>query len=138
MWCDIGRIGYERPCQFFQAPGGPVMNIHWYRAPLTGAPLPFPSRFMSLNWEKAPWEQTGVGEIWGKRPKWIPGRTPPTARGTHWAGDPKDFQFGFDYDPLGPTYQRDPFGLLVSCSGQNPTLVCGEAGAKISAEGVSP
>ena len=134
MICDIGRIGYNRPCQFFADGVGPVMTINWYRAPAGAKVFPFPQRFMSTNWSAWPWELNSPGELWEGPPTWTAGRTPPTVDGQSFCGPADWFVNGADYDPLA-NYPRDPFGPLVACGQKpDPALATVASGVKISTE----
>jgi len=120
--CDFGRIAYERDCEFFTG-GGPTTKILWYRAPPGAIWLPFPSAFMSLNWVSDPWECEGPGEIWTGPPKWVSGRTPPTAKGLAPFGPPAYFYGGQPWMTSMPFILRDDFGLAVACTGKPPPHV---------------
>lgn len=127
MICDVVRSCYTRQCEFYQQ-GGPVGKILWYRAPHGALPLPIESSFMSLNWSTYPFEYTGVGEVYTGPPKWSNGRTPPTAHGISYFGDPNYFLAGQPWDPSGPSVPRDPWGLAAACSGWDGAQIIGAAG----------
>jgi len=127
MACDFVRSCYTRQCNFFTGGGNPL-TIRWYRCPPGAKPLPFPSSFMSLNWNPRPYEMTGIGEIWTGPPKWSNGRTPPTARGQSPFGPPVFFADGQPWNPDGPVIPRDPWGLAVACTGMAPPELVGVKG----------
>lgn len=129
MIADVVRSCYTRQCNFYTA-GGPTGRIIWYRAPQGALPLPIESSFMSLNWSMYPFEFTGVGEVYTGPPKWSNGRTPPTATGKSYFGDPNYFLAGQPWNPNGPIVPRDPWGLAVQCSGWEGTDA-GFAGADV-------
>jgi hypothetical protein len=115
MIMDVCRTAYSRSCNFFR--GGPTGTIRWYRAPVGARVFPSWNSFGSINWLADPWEQVGtLGEQYGQSPKWDRGDTPPSAKGLAFAGPLSSFQFGQLYNSV-ITFDRDPFGLLSSCTG---------------------
>ena len=138
MGCEIMRSCYTRQCQFYTGGGRPSV-IRWYRAPPGAKCLPFPSSIMSWNWSPKPYPPNPIGEINTAPATWSNGRTPPTARGQHWFGPPEWFEFGQPWNPSGPEYPRDPFGLAVACTGMPaPELGVVDGSLSISAEGDNP
>jgi hypothetical protein len=129
------RSCYTVQTQFYRD-GGPLLTQLWYRCPPGAKPLPFPSSFMSLNWDHYPFYVPPIGETYTGPRAWSNGRTPPTAKGLAPFGPRPFFEVGQPWDPHGPVIPRDPFGLATACTGmQILDLGIAGAGVEISSSG---
>jgi hypothetical protein len=91
-----------------------TVRIAWYPAAPGACHLPYPSTFMSRDWDATFPEDTGPGEVYGASRNYNARRPNPNATGQHICGTPDQFAGQATYDPaVNVQYNRD--GIPLCC-----------------------
>jgi len=123
---DFSRVSTLRDCRFFRD-DSTVATIKWYRAPEGALCFPTHHKFSKLNWYTAPWDASGVGEVFNTPETYFSGATPPGVNGQNFYGALEDFQNGATFN-AGVDTPRTGFGLAIACPGCVGNWVAMESG----------
>lgn len=126
MVMDVARVATLRDCRFFRD-DSTVAKIKWYRAPEGALCFPTHHKFSKLNWYTAPWDASGVGEVFGAPETYFSGATPPGVNGQNFFGALEDFQRGATFNP-DVDVARTGFGVAVACPGCAGNAIAMESG----------
>lgn len=98
------------------------VTVRWFKANPDAEFLPFQTPMNVLLWSDAPYNRTGLGEVFLDYPHFERVDTPPTALGVHPCPADRDtWENGGIYDPALPPAIRDTFGVLRCCNDPGPT-----------------